>query len=118
MVAGSEMGDRSRALCSVLFAMALLVAASAPARADLFVVTVAGLGGEPDYQTRFDGEAADLDKVFKASGSGVHAYTLSGKDSTKAKLIATLQQVATAAKQTDDFALIMIGHGACEQRSI
>ena len=75
-------------------------------------MTVAGLGGEPDYQTRFDGEAADLDKIFKASGAGVHVYTLSGKDATKAKLLATLQQVATAAKQQDDFALILIGHGA------
>jgi hypothetical protein len=106
------MGDRLRALCSVLFAMVLLAAAQSPARADLYVVTVAGLGGEPDYQTRFDGEAADLDKVFKAAGSGVHVYTLAGKDSTKAKLLSTLQQVATAAKQADDFALIMIGHGA------
>jgi hypothetical protein len=103
------MGNRLRTL---LFAMALLMAAHATARADVYVVTVAGLGGEPDYQTRFDGEAADLDKIFKSSGSGVHVYTFSGKDATKAKLLAALQQVATAAKQQDDFTLIMIGHGA------
>ena len=76
------MGDRLRIL---LFAAALLLAAHTMARADAYVVTVAGLGGEPDYQTRFDGEAADLDKIFKASGTGVHVYTLSGKDATKAK---------------------------------
>src|SRR5580704_11620846 len=103
------MGDRLKTL---FLAMVLLLAVHASARADVFVVTVAGLGGEPDYQTRFDGEAADLDKVFKSSGAGVHAYTLSGKDATKARLLAALQQVATAAKQQDDFALIMIGHGA------
>lgn len=93
----------------------LLIAAillSAPAWADTYYVTIAGLGGEPSYQTRFDGEASDLDKIFKASGTGVHVYTLSGADATKAKLLSTLQQVASAAKPQDDFVLILIGHGA------
>src|SRR5580704_5998269 len=103
------MGDRLKTL---FLAMVLLLAVHASARADAYVVTVAGLGGEPDYQTRFDGEAADLDKIFKASGSGVHVYTLSGKDATKAKLLATLQQVTAGAKVQDDFVLVLIGHGA------
>jgi hypothetical protein len=103
------MGDRLKTL---LLVASLLLAAHSAALADIYVVTVAGLGGEPDYQTRFDGEAADLDKIFKASGTGVHVYTLAGKDATKAKLLATLQQVAAAAKAQDDFALILIGHGA------
>jgi hypothetical protein len=90
---------------------AILLFAGACARADAFFVTVEGLGGEPDYQTRFHGEATDLDKVFKASGAGVHVYTLSGADATKAKLLATLQQVAAAAKAQDDFVLVLIGHG-------
>jgi len=111
------MGDRlitqlGRTLTTLFVAMALFFAAHSTARADAYVVTIAGLGGEPDYQTRFDGVAADLDKIFKASGTGIHAYTLSGKDATKAKLLSTLQQVATATKQQDDFVLIMIGHGA------
>jgi len=92
--------------------MALLLAGCGLASADSYFVTIAGLGGEPDYQTRFDGEAADLDKVFKASGTGVHVYTLFGKDGTKAKLLSTLQQVGAAAKAADDFTLVMIGHGA------
>jgi len=99
-------------LKKLLIAVTLLLAAHARARADAYFVTVAGLGGEPDYQTRFDGEAADLDKIFKSSGTGVHVYTLSGKDATRARLQATLQQVAAAAKAQDDFVLILIGHGA------
>ncbi len=90
----------------------LLLAAGARARADAYFVTVEGLGGEPDYQTRFHGEATDLDKVFKSSGAGVHVYTLAGADATKAKLLATLQQVAAAAKAQDDFVLVLIGHGS------
>jgi hypothetical protein len=92
--------------------VSLLLAARVGARADSYFVTIAGLGGEPDYQTRFDGEAADLDKIFKASGAGVHVYTLSGADATRAKLLVTLQQVAAAAKAQDDFVLVLIGHGA------
>jgi hypothetical protein len=88
------------------------VAAAAIVRADTYFVTVAGLGGEADYQTRFDSEAANLDKIFKASGTGVHAYTLAGPDASRAKLLATLQQVAAAAKAQDDFVLILIGHGS------
>jgi hypothetical protein len=90
----------------------LLLAAHSYALADSYFVTVAGLGGEPDYQTRFDGEAADLDRIFKASGQGIHVFTLAGKDATKAKILSTLQQVAAAAKAQDDFTLVMIGHGA------
>ncbi len=100
---------KSKFSSSVLLAVLLLLAARA--RAESYFVTVEGLGGEPDYQTRFHGEAADLDKVFKASGAGVHVYTLSGADATKAKLLATLQQVAAAAKAQDDFVLVLIGHG-------
>lgn len=94
----------------MFLAAGLLLAGQA--YADTFFVTIAGLGGEPAYETRFDGEAADLDKIFKASGTGVHVYTLSGANATKAKLLSTLQQVAAAAKAQDDFVLILIGHGA------
>lgn len=84
----------------------------ASVRADTYFVTVAGLGGEPDYQTRFDSEAADLDKIFKASGAGVHVYMLSGAEAKREKVLSTLQQVAAAAKAQDDFVLILIGHGS------
>jgi hypothetical protein len=99
-------------LKNFLLAMILALAAHTAARADAYFVTIAGLGGEPDYQTRFDGEANDLDKIFKASGTGVHVYTLTGANATRAKLQATLQQVAAAAKPQDDFVLVLIGHGS------
>lgn len=108
-MAAAEVGDRLRKLVIALIAV---LAAGARLRADSYFVTVAGLGGEPDYQTRFDGEAADLDKIFKASGAGVHVYTLSGAEANRARLLTTLQQVASAAKPQDDFVLILIGHGA------
>ncbi len=48
------------------------------AHASVYYVTVAGLGGEPDYEQRFTANAKDLDKLFKESGSSAHVYTLTG----------------------------------------
>ena len=91
--------------------LATLVLLALPARASTYVVTIAGLGGEPDYDQRFQGNAKDIDRVFKAAGSEVHATTLMGNDATRAKLTDALQQVAAQAKPDDDFVLILIGHG-------
>jgi hypothetical protein len=81
------------------------------AMAATYYVTVAGLGGEPDYEQRFTANAMDLDKVFK-SGGGAHVTTLTGKQATKAKLAEALAQVARDAKGDDDFVLTLIGHGS------
>ena len=70
------------------------------------------MGGEQDYEQRFTEAAQDLDKLFKASGAGVHVFTLYGPDATKEHLTAIMGQVAHAAKPDDSFALILIGHGS------
>jgi hypothetical protein len=88
-----------------------LLLAALPARAATYVVTVAGLGGEPDYDQRFQGNAKDIDRVFKSEGDQFHAVTLSGADATRAKMTQALGQVASEAKSDDDFVLILIGHG-------
>ncbi len=82
-----------------------------PARAGVYYVTVAGLGGEPDYEQEFTSLATDLDRLLKASGSDAHVYTLDGNDATRARLTDVLGKVASQAKPDDDFVLIMIGHG-------
>jgi hypothetical protein len=77
-----------------------------------YYVTVAGLGGEPDYEQRFTALARELDKLFKAASSDAHVYTFTGSDATKAKLTETLGQIARDAKPDDEFTLILIGHGS------
>jgi hypothetical protein len=110
MVFAPEMGNRMSAMRWM--AVAFLLAIVFPAQASTYVVTVAGLGGEPDYEQRFQGNANDLDRVFKSEGDQFHAITLSGSSATRAKLTETLQQVAAEAKSEDDFVLILIGHGS------
>lgn len=88
-----------------LFALAL------PMHAATYYVTVAGLGGEPDYEQRFSASAKDLDKVFHAV-PGSHVITLTGAQATAAQLKSTLATVAQQATATDDFVLVLIGHGS------
>jgi hypothetical protein len=111
MAAPPEVGDRVKAtLLAIGLAAALLFAV--PARAGVYYVTVAGLGGEPDYEQEFTTLAMDLDKLLKASGSDVHVYTLTGTEATRAHLTDTLGQVASESRPDDDFILILIGHGS------
>ena len=83
-----------------------------PSHAAVYYVTVAGLGGEPDYEQRFTAAAQDLDKVFKTGGNAAHVYTLTGAQATAPQLKETLGTVAREAKADDDFVLILIGHGS------
>lgn len=89
----------------------VLLMAALPVRASVYYVTVAGLGGEPDYEQRFTANANELDKVFKAS-SGAHVYTLTGKQATKARLTETMATIARESKPDDDLVVTLIGHGS------
>jgi hypothetical protein len=99
-----------RATARLCLALALLV--NAAARADVYFVTVAGLGGEPDYEQRFTSAAGDLDRILKATGATSHVATLSGTQATRQQLTDALQRIAGEAKAEDDFVLILIGHGS------
>jgi hypothetical protein len=88
-----------------------LLLAALPMQAGIYYVTVAGLGGEPDYEQRFTATAKDLDKVFKASNDA-HVYTLTGNEATRTHLMETIAVIAREAKPEDDFVLTLIGHGS------
>lgn len=90
----------------------MLLLAVAPAFSATYLVTIAGLGGEPDYEQRFALLATDTDKMLRAGGAGDRVIdTLKGADATKAKVEATLTRIAGQAKAGDVFMLMLIGHG-------
>ena len=94
-------------LCTALFA-----AGVSPVFASTYIVTVAGLGGEPDYEQRFTMMANDVDKILRGGGQTDRIVeTLKGPDATRAKIEATLGRIAGQAKAQDAFVLMMIGHG-------
>ena len=80
------------------------------AHAATYVVTVAGLGGEPDYEQRFTATAKDVEKAFHTL-PGAHAVTLTGTQSTAVQLKSVLGNIAQHATAADDLVLILIGHG-------
>lgn len=77
-----------------------------------FYVTVAGLGGEPDYEQRFTLLADQTETTLKQKGGDIQIETLKGPGATKAALTATLNRIAQAAKPQDAFVLMLIGHGS------
>jgi hypothetical protein len=98
--------------CGMRLALFWVLMTALSAHASVYYVTVAGLGGEPDYEQRFTANAKDLDKLFKESGSSAHVYTLTGTQATRAQLTQTLASIAHDAKPEDDFVLMLIGHGS------
>lgn len=93
-----------------LLAIGLLAAGAL--HASTFYVTVAGLGGEPDYEQRFTAQAQEIDKLLHGSSTDAKVTTLYGPQATKANLQNALAQVAREAKPGDAFVLMMIGHGS------
>jgi hypothetical protein len=89
-----------------------LLLAALPARAGVYYLTVAGLGGESEYEQRFTKLANDLDITFKASSAAGHVYTLAGNEATRVHLAETLALIAREARPEDDFVLVLIGHGS------
>jgi hypothetical protein len=90
----------------------LCLLAAAPAFGATYILTVAGLGGEPDYGQRFTMLAPDTDKILHTGGQSDRVVeTLKGADATRAKVEASLNRIASQAKPQDAFVLMMIGHG-------
>jgi len=93
-------------LLQLLFALALSLNAAS------HYVTVAGLGGEPDYEQRFAAWARSIDQVLRQSQIGGKVHLLTGSDARREKLRAVLEEAAADCGPSDAFVLMLIGHGS------
>jgi hypothetical protein len=91
--------------------LALLLLIGGLAHATTFFVTVAGLGGDADYEQRFKAQADEIDKLIRAGGPDVKVQTLSGPQATKTQMQSAFSQIAKEAKPTDVLVVMLIGHG-------
>jgi hypothetical protein len=91
---GNMKAPRARRQAPVWIA---LMMAAACLRAETFYFTVAGLGGEPEYDARFSGWAKDLDKLLHEVEPHAKIKTLYGADATRANVEAYLKEVAKEA---------------------
>ena len=85
-------------------------------RAETFYLTVAGLGGEPEYEQRFTGWAKDLDKLLKTAEPNAHVDTLIGPGAVKTAIEAKLRDYAKQAKADDAVVVMLIGHGSFDEQ--
>ncbi len=76
-----------------------------------YFVTIAGLGGTPEYETQFKQWAAAMDKALRVNGADCHVETITGTAATRQHIRETLGKVASEIKPDDAFALLLIGHG-------
>jgi hypothetical protein len=105
MVAAQEVGRGMKPLF-------ILVASCLWLHATTFYVTVAGLGGEPEYDQRFSTWAQEIDKLLKGSAADASVTTLFGKDATKARVQTALADIGRQAKSNDALVVMLIGHGS------
>jgi hypothetical protein len=104
MAAAPEMGrDMRAALLMLMCALAL------PAKT--FYLTVAGLGGDPDYEQRFAGWAKDLENTEKSGGVEAKVITLYGPGATKTQVKDAFRQIQDSATRDDALVFVLIGHG-------
>jgi hypothetical protein len=95
--------------CMKLLAFLLLAAVSLPAAN--YYVTIAGLGGAPEYDLEFSRWAADLDRELRQNGPDAHVLTLTGDAATRDHIHQVFAQLTREVSPDDAFALMLIGHG-------
>ena len=102
------MGGRLVGRSKICFAF---LCAAFSVQASNFYVTVAGLGGTPDYETQFVKWSQDLSHELSADPDA-HVVTLSGVAATRQRIEEELSKIAGQAGANDTFALFLIGHGS------
>jgi hypothetical protein len=104
VAAPEKVGHNLRFAALLMFAVSALPGAT-------YYVTVAGLGGSPEYEAQFTQWATAIDRELHANGPSVHVETLSGSSATRQHVREVLDRVANESQAEDAFALFLIGHG-------
>lgn len=91
--------------------LVLLALSTFSLRATTYYVTVAGLGGTPEYSVQFAKWASELGHELEKNGPDAHVVTLASDAATRVAVELALAKVAREAKAEDSFALFLMGHG-------
>jgi hypothetical protein len=92
----------------ILAGLAVVGALSAPGAT--WYVTVAGLGGDPVYEQRFNSLAQEMDKLVRTTPDA-KVTTLIGPEAVKTRIQAALADAAKNGKPDDTLVVTLIGHG-------
>jgi hypothetical protein len=95
--------------------MLLLTAFALSLTAATHYITIAGLGGEPDFEQRFAGWAQTIDQVLRSSRTDAKIETLSGPDATHNRIREVIGKAAEDCGPEDALVLMLIGHGSYDE---
>jgi hypothetical protein len=104
----------ARRIASAALLPMMMAALAASARAETFYLTIAGLGGEQEYEQRFTGWAKELEMILRGEPNA-KLETLMGAQATRANIQAKLADFAKQAKADDNVILFLIGHGGFDE---
>ena len=93
-------------------AIPLLLLIALSAQPATYYVTIAGLGGTPEYESQFAKWAMELQRELEKNGTDTHVSTLAGSAATREAVQQALASVAAEAKPADSFGIFLIGHGS------
>ncbi len=118
MAAAQEMGcdlrPRITRLANTALLLSMAAALAGSLHAESFYLTVAGLGGEQEYEQRFTGWAKEIEMILKGEPNA-KLTTLMGPQATRANIQAKLAEFAKDAKPDDNVILFLIGHGGYDE---
>jgi hypothetical protein len=90
----------------------LALSLASPANAALRVLVVSGLGGEPEYETRFIEQANAVARAAgKAAGAMSNVTLLTGAASRREAIEHELRALAKTLAASDQMLIVLIGHG-------
>jgi hypothetical protein len=96
-----------------VLAVLALGAAMPAAGAATQVLVLSGLGGEPQYEQRFEKWGEQVSKAaVTATGDAALVQRLAGRETTRAKIDSALRAAAQKARAGDRFVLVLFGHGS------
>lgn len=88
---------------------------SGPGLAKNHLIIVSGLGGEPQFQNAFDGQALAIYRAAETlNADATELHLLTGEQANTAHLLATLERLQLA--DSDQLQLHLIGHGSWDGR--
>ena len=92
--------------------MIFLVGSALSLAAATHYITVAGLGGEPDFEQRFISWAQTISQALSAGRADAVVDTLTGAAATREHLRESLERAVADCGPDDAFVLMLIGHGS------
>ena len=102
----------SRRFVWTLVCAPLLMSAPSSSWAATYTFIVAGLGGEPEYEQRFQTHADEIAAIASAlADASEDVVKLSGAQATRDAIRTTLQTLAERVKPEDVVTIVLIGHG-------